>query len=110
MSQIVSAIFDQLDPFLGGCTAHNAMILIYPDAVDWKHIEAITGDASWSPGRMRHWFKKIEDCRHRPWLRFLAGLGIDYIRSQLDPTGPAPHWRLGLAPPTDWRPMTVVAS
>lgn len=63
---------------LGGCTAHNAMILIYPDAVDWKHIEAITGDASWSSKRMRHWFKMIEDCRHRPWLRFLKNFGIDY--------------------------------
>ena len=63
---------------LGGCTAHNAMILIYPDAADWKHIQAITGDASWSPRRMRHWFKTIEDCRHRPWLRFLKGLGLDY--------------------------------
>src|SRR5277367_6605695 len=29
----------------------------------------------------------------------LTGLGIDYIRSQLDPTGPPPHWLLGLAPP-----------
>ncbi len=63
---------------LGGCTAHNAMILIYPDAADWKHIQAVTGDASWSPRRMRGWFKKLENCRHRPWLRLLKAFGIDY--------------------------------
>ena len=63
---------------LGGCTAHNAMILVYPDAEDWTLIETLTGDPSWSPRRMRAWFKKIENCRHRPWLRFLKGLGLDY--------------------------------
>ena len=40
----------------------------------------------------------------------LTGLGIDYIRSQLDPNGTPPHWLLGLAPPADWRPTTVVAA
>jgi ATP-binding cassette subfamily B protein len=39
-----------------------------------------------------------------------TGLGIDYIRSRLDPTGPPPHWLLGLAPPADWQPITVVAA
>ena len=63
---------------LGGCTAHNAMILVYPDAEDWRLIEKITGDPSWSPARMRRWFRLLEDCRHRPWLRFLKALGIDY--------------------------------
>ncbi|HEY4031189.1 MAG TPA: GMC family oxidoreductase [Caulobacteraceae bacterium] len=63
---------------LGGCTAHNAMIMVYPDAEDWRGIEEITGDPSWSPGRMRRWFRRLEDCRHRPWLRFLKALGVDY--------------------------------
>jgi choline dehydrogenase-like flavoprotein len=63
---------------LGGCTAHNAMILVYPDAEDWARIEEITGDRSWSPRRMRRWFTRMEDCRHRPWLRFLKALGVDY--------------------------------
>jgi choline dehydrogenase-like flavoprotein len=34
---------------LGGCTAHNAMIFIYPHEADWRHIEQLTGDPSWSP-------------------------------------------------------------
>jgi len=63
---------------LGGCTAHNAMILVYPDAEDWRLIERITGDGSWSPRRMRRWFRLMEDCRHRPWLRLLKAFGIDY--------------------------------
>lgn len=63
---------------LGGCTAHNAMILVRPDAEDWRLIERVTGDPSWSPRRMDRWFRRMEHCRHRPWLRFLKGLGIDY--------------------------------
>ena len=34
---------------LGGCTAHNAMILVCPHHQDWRRIAALTGDASWSP-------------------------------------------------------------
>jgi len=30
---------------LGGCTAHNAMITVYPHNADWDAIEALTGDA-----------------------------------------------------------------
>ncbi|MGZ3273611.1 MAG: GMC family oxidoreductase [Caulobacteraceae bacterium] len=63
---------------LGGCTAHNAMILVCPDAEDWRLIEHVTGDKSWSPRHMRQWFRRMEDCRHRPWLRFWKALGIDY--------------------------------
>ena len=29
---------------LGGCTAHNAMITVYPHASDWDHIAQLTGD------------------------------------------------------------------
>ena len=32
---------------LGGCTAHNAMITVYPHDADWDGIAAATGDASW---------------------------------------------------------------
>ena len=38
---------------LGGCTAHNAMIWVYPHDADWDAIAAATGDASWSPAPMR---------------------------------------------------------
>lgn len=38
-----------------------------------------------------------------------TGLGIDFIRFQVDPGGaPAPAWPFGLAPPTEWKAMHVV--
>src|SRR5262249_48571982 len=36
---------------LGGCTAHNAMIMVYPHNSDWDSIARDTGDASWSSAR-----------------------------------------------------------
>ena len=62
---------------LGGCTAHNAMILMYPHEADWDGIAALTGDPSWSAERMHAYFRRLEDCRHRPVQRYLARLGID---------------------------------
>jgi choline dehydrogenase-like flavoprotein len=59
---------------LGGCTAHNAMILVYPHNEDWDYIAELTGDPSWRSSRMRRYFERIEECRHRPlylWLRKL---------------------------------------
>ncbi|HEX7884976.1 MAG TPA: GMC family oxidoreductase [Phenylobacterium sp.] len=63
---------------LGGCTAHNAMILVRPDDEDWKRIQTLTGDPSWAPRRMAAYFRKLEDCRHRPILKALAKLGLDF--------------------------------
>jgi choline dehydrogenase len=56
---------------LGGCTAHNAMITIYPHAEDWQLIAELTGDQSWSAENMRSYFERLEDCRYRsrPWRR-----------------------------------------
>lgn len=62
---------------LGGCTAHNAMILVYPNNADWDHIAELTGDSSWRAANMRRYFERLEDCRHRPvfrWLRKLTGI------------------------------------
>ena len=39
-----------------------------------------------------------------------TGLGIDYLRSVLEPGTPAPRWLLGLRPPADWTPMQVVSA
>jgi choline dehydrogenase len=44
---------------LGGCTAHNAMITIYPHESDWDRIATLTDDASWSSDRMRRYFQLI---------------------------------------------------
>jgi choline dehydrogenase len=65
---------------LGGCTAHNAMILIYPHNADWDYIAHLTGDRSWSSERMRVYFERLENCHHRPLHRWLAKLGINLTR------------------------------
>jgi choline dehydrogenase-like flavoprotein len=65
---------------LGGCTAHNAMIFVYPQNEDWDAIARDTGDSSWKADAMRRYFVRLEDCRHRPLYRWLAKLGIDPSR------------------------------
>lgn len=65
---------------LGGCTAHNAMILIYPHNADWDYIAELTGDASWKAENMRTYFERIENCHHRPLHRWLARIGINPTR------------------------------
>jgi choline dehydrogenase len=54
---------------LGGCTAHNAMIMVYPHNPDWDAIADLTGDESWKAGNMRRYFERLENCRHRPVWR-----------------------------------------
>ena len=65
---------------LGGCTAHNAMILVYPHDADWDNIAALTGDASWSADNMRTYFQRIENCHYRLPYRWLSWLGINPTR------------------------------
>jgi len=71
---------------LGGCTAHNAMITMYPHDADWDGIAKATGDRSWRAGRMRQWFERLEACGYKdaprmlprhPWLaRLLSALPL----------------------------------
>ena len=66
---------------LGGCTAHNAMITVYPANRDWDAIAALTGDDSWNANAMRRHFERLERCRHRNRLfRWLARFGLDPTR------------------------------
>ena len=60
---------------LGGCTAHNAMILVYPHNADWDGIAALTGDPSWNAQSMRGYFERLENCHHRQFERILAKFG-----------------------------------
>ncbi|ABW12099.1 GMC oxidoreductase [Parafrankia sp. EAN1pec] len=55
---------------VGGCTAHHAMITIYPHNRDWDAIAEITGDRSWESTVMREYFERLERCQYRPrpWL------------------------------------------
>lgn len=65
---------------LGGCTAHNAMIFVYPHDADWDGIAALTGDKSWNASNMRRYFERLENCHHRWPYRLLAKLGINPTR------------------------------
>jgi choline dehydrogenase len=65
---------------LGGCSAHNAMITVYPTNEDWQFIANITQDTSWLPSAMRNYFQRLENCHHRPWWRFLSWFGINPTR------------------------------
>ncbi|MDD1642931.1 MAG: GMC family oxidoreductase, partial [Methylococcaceae bacterium] len=66
---------------LGGCTAHNAMITVYPHNADWDEVAEITGDDSWRADNMRKYFERMENCHHRPIIyRWLAKLGINPSR------------------------------
>ena len=47
---------------LGGCTAHNAMITIYPHNRDWDDLATLTGDATFSAENMRQYFERLESC------------------------------------------------
>jgi choline dehydrogenase len=52
---------------LGGCTAHHALITIYPHNSDWEELAGIAktydpNDESWAPHRMRRIFERIERC------------------------------------------------
>ncbi len=51
---------------LGGCTAHNAMITVTPQDVDWNYIADLTGDNSWRAERMNGYFARLENCHYRP--------------------------------------------
>jgi choline dehydrogenase len=46
---------------VGGSTAVNAMIIIYPHENDWHGIADLTGDDSWRPDEMRKYFERMED-------------------------------------------------
>jgi choline dehydrogenase len=54
---------------LGGCTAHNAMLTVYPHDRDWDDLAAITGDSAFNSEAMRGRFERLERCDYakRPW-------------------------------------------
>jgi choline dehydrogenase len=69
---------------LGGCTAHNAMITVYPHNEDWDNLAKLTGDASWRADNMRKYFERLENCQYRPAERALARLGVNPSRHGFD--------------------------
>ena len=69
---------------LGGCTAHSAMIFLYPHNADWNQLADLTGDPSWRAEKMRSYFERIERCAHRPDERLLSRLGRNPSRHGWD--------------------------
>ncbi len=51
---------------VGGCTAHNAMVLVCPHNDDWDDIARVTGDATWRSENMRAYFERLERCAYLP--------------------------------------------
>ncbi|KAH8426537.1 GMC family oxidoreductase [Aspergillus melleus] len=60
---------------LGGCTAHNALITIYPFRSDFDSIASLTGDSSWSADNMRKYYKRLENAGYV--LPLTPGHGYD---------------------------------
>jgi choline dehydrogenase-like flavoprotein len=65
---------------LGGCTAHNAQITVYPHNKDWEYIQKLMNDPSWAPKKMRKYFQRLENCHHRPFWRWV------YKLTRINPT------------------------
>jgi choline dehydrogenase-like flavoprotein len=59
---------------LGGCTAHNAQITVYPHNKDWEYIRDLMKDPSWAPKKMRKYFQRMENCHHRRFWRWVYNL------------------------------------
>ncbi|MEU6811156.1 GMC oxidoreductase [Streptomyces sp. NPDC046831] len=51
---------------VGGCTAHHALITVYPYNRDWDAIAEETGDLTWHSAAMRRYFQRLERCTYRP--------------------------------------------
>jgi choline dehydrogenase len=51
---------------LGGCTAHHALITVYPHNADWENLRRLTGDDGWSAEAMRKLIERLERCRYVP--------------------------------------------
>ncbi|KAJ5767237.1 uncharacterized protein N7511_004853 [Penicillium nucicola] len=60
---------------LGGCTAHNAMVTVYPHESDFEYLATLTGDSSWSPDNMRKYFERME--KNKYLLPLAKGHGYD---------------------------------
>lgn len=79
---------------LGGCTAHHAMIAMYPHNSDWDHIAELTGDDSWSAENMRLYFQRMERKTYGFWSRLLYRL-----------TG----WNIGVHGYHGWLPISMAS-
>ena len=68
---------------LGGCTAHHALITVYPHEGDWNHIAEITGDESWRAENMWEYFDRIEEAQYPDGSKLLNLLRPQDILKEL---------------------------
>ncbi|KAJ4289292.1 hypothetical protein N0V88_007043 [Collariella sp. IMI 366227] len=69
---------------LGGCTAHNAMVAVYPHQSDFEYMATLTGDSSWAPENMRKYFQRLEKKQYYAGLP--KGHGEDgWLTTELTP-------------------------
>ena len=97
---------------VGGCTAHNAMIIVRPNNADWDNIADLTGDPSWRAEAMNGYFERMERCLYVPptlrlpphlWLtRALAKVPL--LRRLTDYNG---HGRNGWLPTSLANPLLL---
>lgn len=74
LNQAKDGVFYPRASALGGCTAHHAMICVYPHNADWDDIVESTGDWTWNSENMRRYFEELECCNYRPVLKVLYRL------------------------------------
>lgn len=82
---------------LGGCTAHNALITVYPSNSDWDRIAEITGDDSWGSDNMRKYFEKLEKCEYLPPAQVKLGKHGSsgwLVTEKADTSGAPDDWQL----------------
>ncbi|WP_052958533.1 GMC family oxidoreductase [Aquamicrobium sp. LC103] len=82
---------------LGGCTAHNALITVYPSNSDWDRIAEITGDESWNAASMRKYYEKLERCEYLSPAEVIAtGHGSSgwLVTEKSDTSGSPQDWQL----------------
>ncbi len=75
---------------LGGCTAHNAMVLMYPHNSDWDDIAKLMDDPSWYSRNMHKYFQRLERCEYVPRWKIWSRHGFDGWL----PTNQANPWML----------------
>ncbi|KAK4121572.1 GMC oxidoreductase [Parathielavia appendiculata] len=69
---------------LGGCTAHNALVAVYPYQSDFEYMVNLTGDSSWAPDNMRKYFQRMEKKQYLNGLP--QGHGYDgWLTTELTP-------------------------
>ena len=49
---------------IGGCSAHNVLLMVYPSNSTFDNIAITTGDQTWSAVNMRSYFQRLENCRY----------------------------------------------